>query len=121
MAGKARAWRVLGMMPGLRKSATLAQSDKWRKERRLRLHHASIAHVVDMVNRFCGEDKHVLCADGQVSIHVCSMYILCIYMYIQSVYIYKPGDHMYIHGFNMSIHSISYVYTCLYFVHTCIY
>ena len=121
MAGKARAWRVLGMMPGLRKSATLAQSDKWRKERRLRLHHASIAHVVDMVNRFCGEDKHVLRADGQVSIHVCSIYILCIYMYIQSVYIYKPVNHMYIHGIYMSIHRISDVYTCLYFVHTCIY
>ena len=66
VSGKARAWRVLGMMPSVRKSATLAQSDTWRKERRLRLHHACIAHVVDMVNRFCGEDKHILCADGQV-------------------------------------------------------
>ena len=54
VAAKARAWRMPGMMPGLRKSAALAQSDKWRKEHRLRLHHASIAHVVDimMVNRF---------------------------------------------------------------------
>ena len=66
LAGKARAWRVLGMMLGLQMSATLSQSDTWRKERRLRLLHASIAHVVDMVNRYCGEDKHVLCADGQV-------------------------------------------------------
>ena len=72
VSGKARAWRVLGMMPSVRKSATLAQSDTWRKERRLRLHHACIAHVVDMVNRFCGEDKHILCADGQV--HTCFMY-----------------------------------------------
>ncbi len=80
VSGKARAWRVLGMMPSLRKSATLAQSDIWRKERRLRLHpsHACIAHVVDMVNRFCGEDKHILCADGQVHtwyIHVYTWYI----------------------------------------------
>ena len=49
VSGKARAWRVLAMMPSVRKSATLAQSDQWRKERRLRLHHACIAHVVDMV------------------------------------------------------------------------
>ncbi len=69
---EALAWRVLGMMPSVRKSATLAQSDQLRKEHRLRLHHACFAHVVDMVNRFCGEDKHVLCADGQV--HTCFMY-----------------------------------------------
>ena len=66
VSGKAAAWRVLGMMPSLRKSATLAQSDTWRKERRLRLHHACIAHVVDMVNKFGSEDKHLLCADGKV-------------------------------------------------------
>ena len=71
VSGKARAWRVLGMMPSVCKSATLAQSDTWRKEHRLRLHHACIAHVVDMVNRFCEEDKHVLCADDQV--HTCFM------------------------------------------------
>ena len=54
------------MMPSLRKSATLAQTDTWRKERRLRLHHAGIAHLVNMVNKFGSEDKHILCADGQV-------------------------------------------------------
>jgi hypothetical protein len=37
-----------------------------RGDQQLRLHHACIAHVVDMVNRFCGEDKHILRADGQV-------------------------------------------------------
>ncbi len=74
VSGKACAWRVLGMLPSLRKSATLAQTDTWRKERRLRLHHGCIAHVVDMVNRFCKEDKHLLCADGQVH--------ACIYQYI---------------------------------------
>ena len=66
VSGKACAWRVLGMMPSLRKSATLAQTDTWRKDRRLRLHHACIAHVVDMVNRFCSEDKYILYADGKV-------------------------------------------------------
>ena len=28
--------------------------------------HACMKHVVDSVNRFCSEDTHVLCADGQV-------------------------------------------------------
>ena len=54
------------MMPSLKKSATLDQTDTWRKERRLRLHHACIAHVVEVVNKFGSEDKHHLCADGQV-------------------------------------------------------
>ncbi len=54
------------MMPSLRKSATLAQTDTWRKERWLRLHHTGIAHLVKMVNKFGSEDKHILCADGQV-------------------------------------------------------
>jgi hypothetical protein len=42
------------------------QTDTWRKERLLRLHHAGIAHLVEMVNKFASEDKHLLCADGQV-------------------------------------------------------
>jgi hypothetical protein len=50
------------MTPSLRKSATLAETDTWIKDRRLRLH----AHVVDMVNRFCSEDKYILYADGKV-------------------------------------------------------
>ena len=74
VSGKACAWRVLGMMPSLRKSATLAQTDTWRKDRRLRLHHACIAHVVGMVNRFCSEDKYILYADGKV--------YPCLYWYI---------------------------------------
>ena len=36
VSGKACAWRVLGMMPSLKKSATLDQTDTWRKERSLR-------------------------------------------------------------------------------------
>ncbi len=86
VSGKAHAWRVLGMMPSVCKSATLAQSDTWRKEHRLRLH----AHVVDMVNRLCGEDKHILCADGQVHtfyIHVYTWYVHDVYMYIHVMYI----------------------------------
>ncbi len=66
VSGKACAWRVLGMMPSLRKSATLAQTDTWRKDRRLRLHHACITHIVEMVNKFGSEDKYLLCADGKV-------------------------------------------------------
>jgi hypothetical protein len=74
VSGKAAAWRVFGMMPSLRKSATLQQTDTWHKERRLRLHHAGLAHLVEMVNKFASEDKHVLCTDGQVQT---SMYSVC--------------------------------------------
>jgi hypothetical protein len=74
VSGKAAAWRVLGIMPSLRKSATLEQTDTWRKERRSRPHHAGIAHLVEMVNKFASEDKHLLCADGQV--RMC-MYSVC--------------------------------------------
>ena len=78
VSGKASAWRVLGMMPSLRKSATLEQTDTWRKERRLLLHHAGLAHLVEMVNKFASDDKHVLCADGQVRVcmySVCTQYV----------------------------------------------
>jgi hypothetical protein len=74
VSGKACAWRVLGMMPSIRKSATLSQTETWRKDRRLRLHHACIAHVVEMINRFGSEDKYLLCADSQVQ--------QCMYEYI---------------------------------------
>ena len=56
VSGKASAWRMLGMMPSLRKSATLDQTDTWRKERRLRLRHAGLAHLVEMVTKFASED-----------------------------------------------------------------
>jgi hypothetical protein len=65
VSGKACAWLVLGMMPSVRKSATLEQTETWRKDHGLRLHHACIAHVVEMINRFGSEDKYLLCADGQ--------------------------------------------------------
>ncbi len=75
VSGKVCRWRVLGMMPSLQKSATLAQTDRWRGDRRLRLHHACIAHVVEMVNGCCSEDEtsHVVemvnnisrCWDGE--------------------------------------------------------
>ena len=86
------------MMPSLRKSATLEQTDTWWKERRLLLHHAGLAHQVEMVNKFASEDnlKHVLCADGQV---LMSMYSVCTstymvhtlhYQYIHDMYLYVP-------------------------------
>jgi hypothetical protein len=74
VSGKACAWRVLGMIPSVRKSATLQQDDTWRKNRRLRLHHACIEKVAEMINKFGAEDKYVLCADGQVR--------TCTYQYI---------------------------------------
>ena len=66
------------MMPSLRTSATIAQTDTWRKDHLLRLHHACIAHVGEMVNKFGSKDKYLLCADDQV---YTSIY-LYIYKYI---------------------------------------
>ena len=66
VSGKSSAWRVLGMIPSVRKSATLQQDDTWRKDRRLRLHHACIAKLAEMINKFGSEEKYLLCADGQV-------------------------------------------------------
>ena len=60
VSGKSCAWRVLGMTPSVRKSAALQQDDTWRKNRRLRLHHACIAEVADMINKFGSEDKYLL-------------------------------------------------------------
>jgi hypothetical protein len=45
VSGKAAAWRVLGMMPSLKKITTLVQTDMWRKNCRLRLHHAGISQT----------------------------------------------------------------------------
>ncbi len=59
VSGTACAWRVLSMMPSILKSATLLQTETWRKDCRLRLHHACIAQVVDMINRFGSEDKYL--------------------------------------------------------------
>ncbi len=74
---KACAWCVFGMMPSLKKSATLAQTDSWQKDSRLRLHHAGLSHIVNLINKFRSEDKHILrrlCADDKV--------MICIYTYI---------------------------------------
>ncbi len=74
VSGKAAAWLVLGMMPSLRKSATLDQTDTWSIDCLQRLHHACIAHVVEMVKKFASEDKHLLCSDSQVQM---CMYLVC--------------------------------------------
>ena len=66
VSGKAMAWRVLGMLPSFKKSATPNESDDWRRQRRLEMHHACVKHVVESINNFCDKDVHVQCADGQV-------------------------------------------------------
>jgi hypothetical protein len=80
VSGKACAWRALGMIPSVQKSATLQNDDTWRKDRRLRLHHACIAKVAEMINKLvqrtsicCARTVRyipLLCADGQV--HACA-------------------------------------------------
>ena len=68
VSGKAMAWRVLGMLPGFKKSATPNESDAWLRQRRLEMHHACVKHVVDSINNFCDKDVHVLCADNKVKL-----------------------------------------------------
>ena len=68
VSGKVMAWRVLGMLPGFKKSATPNESDEWRQQRRLEMHHACVNHVVDGINNFCDKDVHVLCADNKVKL-----------------------------------------------------
>jgi hypothetical protein len=48
------AWQVLGIMPSLRKSATLEQTDTWRK-----VVSCLYRHLVGMLNKFASEDKLV--------------------------------------------------------------
>ena len=66
VSDKACAGRILGMMPSIRKSSTLAKTDTRRKDRRLRLHHAGLSHIANMINKFRSEDRYILCADGKV-------------------------------------------------------
>jgi hypothetical protein len=55
------------------KRAILKEDDSWRKNLRLRLHHAArMAKVVDIINKFGSEDTYLLCAGGQV--RICTYY-----------------------------------------------
>ena len=89
VSGKSMAWRILGMLPALEKKPTVGQSNAWRAQRRLGLHHACMKHVVDSVNRFCSADTHLLCADGQVIYNEYDMFIpfmICVYVVARCVY-----------------------------------
>ena len=50
----------------MQKSAMPKETDEWRRQRLLGMHHACIKHIVDSINNFCEKDVHVQCADGQV-------------------------------------------------------
>jgi hypothetical protein len=76
VSGKSMAWRVLGLLPALKKKACVGESNAWRAQRRLRLHHACMKHVVDSINVFCSADKHLLCADGKVIYLIYTLFIL---------------------------------------------
>ena len=67
----AMAVQVLGMLPSLKKKATVGQSNAWRAQCRLRLHHACMKHVVDSINKFCSTDSHIMCAHGKVVFLLC--------------------------------------------------
>ena len=90
VSGKAMAWRVLGMLPSFKKSATPNETDEWRRQRRLGMHHACIKHVVDSINNFCEKDVHVQCADGQVKAG---------YPYLSRCMLFLPGISWYINWY----------------------
>ena len=52
VSGKAMAWRVLGMLPSFKKSATPNETDDWRRQRSLGMHHACIKHFRCIVTVF---------------------------------------------------------------------
>jgi hypothetical protein len=56
VASKAFAWRLLGMMPSLSKAATVAQTDDWRSDRRMRLYHSCIDILTQQINDLTGRD-----------------------------------------------------------------
>ncbi len=60
----------------LSKSATPNESDEWRRQCRLEMHHACVNHVVDSINNFCDKDVHVLCADNKVKLGYPGVYIV---------------------------------------------
>ena len=59
---------VLGMLPSFKKSATPNETDEWRRQRRLGMHHACIKHVVEstwilsitFVGRMCMCNVHIV-------------------------------------------------------------
>ena len=75
VSGKAYAWQLLGMMPGISKAATVAavwqcgsvaQTSEWRAERRTRLYHSCIDILVAQINDLTGRDIHIRYADKMV-------------------------------------------------------
>jgi hypothetical protein len=60
------AMAVLGMLPSLKKKATVGQSNAWRAQCSLRLQYACMKHLVDSINKFCSTESHIMYADGKV-------------------------------------------------------
>ena len=66
VAGKAYAWRLLGMMPAVSRAATVTQTTEWRAERRTRLYHSCIDILVQQINDLTGRDIYIRYADKMV-------------------------------------------------------
>lgn len=66
VSGKAFAWRLLGMMPALSKTATVGQTTEWRAERRTRLYHSCIDILAQQINDLTGRDVYIRYADKLV-------------------------------------------------------
>ncbi len=66
VSGKAYAWRLLGMMPGISKAATVAQTSERRAERRTRRYLSCIDILVAQINDLTCRDIHIRYADKLV-------------------------------------------------------
>jgi hypothetical protein len=89
----AMAWRVLIMLPSLKKKVTVGQSNVWRAQHCLRLHHACMKHVVDFINNFCSTDSHIMCAHGKV------VFLLCLWPISYSSHTYARYRCVYVGAF----------------------
>ncbi len=80
----------LGMLPSLRKKATVGQSNASRAQCRLRLHHACMKHVVDFINKFCLTYSLIVCSHGKAVFLLCPWpisYISYTYAWYRWVYV----------------------------------
>ena len=64
VASKAYAWRLLGMMPAISKTATVSQTDEWRANHRVRLYHSCIDILSTRINDLVGRDVYIRFADN---------------------------------------------------------
>ena len=71
---KPYAWRVLGILPVLKASAFTNSDEAWQKQRRLRLYHRCMDHVIAQENELCKVGRYFRFADKKVLFAKCFHY-----------------------------------------------